>query len=220
MKIIKVTIIASIMILATTSSVFASWWNPMSWFRKPKTEKVVIQQTNTLVASTTSNQNKESIISNEVVKAYENISQKSESEGQGTTTATAYIVSISDNKIVLDYVDVFSGKEAAQKKMLDGLCEKEDNCFQGIPIYNRNSSTKLRTFLLSKNVTILDGRGREVKLEILASSSMHFISHMYKEDPDASSGRNKNLEYRYGSIFTFTFNSKNEIIKITEHFSP
>lgn len=223
MKIIKVATIASIMIIATTSAVFASWWNPMSWswFKKSEPQKVVIQQTNTLLASTTDNQKQVTDVSKEVVAIQENDTQKSDSEGQGATTAIAYIVSINDNKITLDYVDVFSGREAIQKAILDGLCKKEEECFGGgISIYNRNISTKLRTFSLSKNVKIFDGRDREITLEILSSPSDRFISRIYKEDSDSSAGRDKKIEHRYGSVFTFTFNNKNEVIKITEHFSP
>jgi hypothetical protein len=216
MKITKVVTIASIMILAATSTVFASWWNPMSWFKKP-----VSQQTNTLVAPITDNQKQDIDTSKKVVTAHENDTQKSDSEGQGTTTVTAYIVSINGNKITLDYVDVLSGKEACKKSILDGLIQKSlDSCIDDSTYYPRNVNTKLRTFPLSKNVKIFDGRNRVLTLNILTSSSSLYISKIYKKDTDSTVGRGKNLEKRYGSIFTISFDAKGQVINMAEHFSP
>lgn len=64
MKMIKTFTFISLLIIGMTSSVFASWWNPISWFKKiPSAQKTVTQETkttiNTPTASTTDSQKSE-----------------------------------------------------------------------------------------------------------------------------------------------------------------
>lgn len=76
-----------------------------------------------------------------------------------TITVTAYIRSIEENKIILDYIDLLEGKDAEDAKIADGLCalkriEQHSDCFPNGNIYDRNINPTLRTFTLSPNVKI------------------------------------------------------------------
>lgn len=128
-----------------------------------------------------------------------------------TTTVTAYITSISGDKITLDYVDVYSGDEADIKMIEDGLCTKRGECLFTAPyVYNRNKNLQLRTFTVSKDAIILSDRDMKLTLSQIASSSIMIYRHINKGS----------YSYSVGSLFVITFNSKGEIFGIRQVFSP
>ena len=72
---------------------------------------------------------------------------------------TAYIVSIENNKITLDYIEILSGEAAKKAVVEDGVCTQEqvdtdNHCFNNGVRYDRNQNPKLRTFELAPNVII------------------------------------------------------------------
>lgn len=71
----------------------------------------------------------------------------------------AYIESIENNKITLDYFETLGGEAAEKAVVEDGVCTQQeiddhDGCFPNGVWYDRNKNTKLRTFELSPNVVI------------------------------------------------------------------
>lgn len=71
----------------------------------------------------------------------------------------AYLKSIENNKITLDYFEILYGTAAEKAAVEDGVCtqreiDEHDGCFPNGDIYDRNRNTKLRTFELSPNIII------------------------------------------------------------------
>ena len=116
----------------------------------------------------------------------------------------AYIVSIENNTIVLDYVDSFAGKEAIQEMIADGRCTKEEDCFQSVAISDRNVNPLTRTFTLAADVEITSERDEVMTLEQLKGYGLAF----------EVSGK------RVGRLFNIRFNSKNEVSTIRGEFRP
>lgn len=128
-----------------------------------------------------------------------------EGDNNLVTTVTAYIASITENEVVLDYVDVYGGDEALEKLIADGFCSSEEDCPSwGPAIYDRNVNPKLRTFTLSPNMEIFI-RGELTSMEALKESNVYIV---YDDGGTV------------GILQEITIDDKNEVIKIRNIFRP
>jgi hypothetical protein len=133
---------------------------------------------------------------------------------KSTTTVTAYVTSINGDKITLDYVDVYYGKVAQEKRIEDGECN--DCTVDEVPyhsVYYRNKNSQLRTFTVSQDVIVLDPRNRTTTLGYISDQGLSWLAK------DKFS-KNPNLEYRQGRVFAFTFNGKGEVFSIRDLSTP
>jgi hypothetical protein len=130
-----------------------------------------------------------------------------------TITVTAYIRSIEENKIVLDYIDLLEGKNAEDAKIADGLCtlkgiEQNSDCFPNGNIYYRNVNPTLRTFTLSPNVKITTAYAFEKNPTGIATISPQELKSEYIDTE---------MIYIPNRI---TINEKGEVIVIEQIFRP
>jgi hypothetical protein len=124
-------------------------------------------------------------------------------------------LAIEGNKITLDYVDFYYGKEAKKKMTEDGMCEGSLKCahVSDTTWYYRNKNPLERTFTIAQNVIILDSKDRPRTLEYISTEG---ISRLVKD----KFSNNPNLEYRQGKEFAFTFSGRGEISKIKDLSAP
>jgi hypothetical protein len=93
------------------------------------------------------------------------VKDKSSASSTQEETVTAYIASINDETITLDYFDLLEGKDAFEAKVADGVCTSESaigweqglgsDCFTNGVVYFRNKNNMLHVFKLSPDVVII-----------------------------------------------------------------
>ncbi len=148
-------------------------------------------------------------VKNVNTKTNENISNE-------VTVVTAYIDSIIENKITLDYIDVLTGEEAIEALIADGKCTRELENTMGCltnGVYDRNINTKLRTFILSPNVKIVTASAFQKSPDGVINIS---IQELKKDFVDIYSVDGVKLTIPY----EITLNNKSEVIFIKEIYRP
>lgn len=132
-------------------------------------------------------------------------------------TKTGYIVSINANELVIDYVDVLYGEKAFEAMVRDGYCAKEvsiDECFNSVPLYDRNANPNLRTFKMSPTVSILSDRREKLTTDEITKNLLAF------KIPPSEYSVEKFPNSYHGHLFEITFNSKSEVERIEGIFRP
>ena len=130
--------------------------------------------------------------------------KSSHSTSVSPTPKTAHLIYMNDRIITLDYIDVYNGTDAVKMMVADGKCSsiEQPDCIRGVPIYDRNTSAKLRTFTFAPDVVFVSDRG--------TTMSMSEFQKFYGTGVPAGAP--------YGNVFDVTLNGANQVTKVQLEF--
>lgn len=192
----KYLVVFLLVMLVTPTLVFASWWNPFTWFkRKPKlpAENVSIQTLN----------------SNDAQKQNITVTNTKETRPpvKSKSTPSKEIVSIQPT-YTTPVLDICKNIEGLQSRAPDGMHANEGICLQINPINNeqltqiQNSLNQIaqNTTPVVEKPTVVDNSPKEVKFEEIAKSHLPNIGADYVQISVYASKLN--------DVITMTMNSQ------------